>query len=596
MSEVGGSPANIEAEQLILAACLMFPATFPEALDSLEGLEPKHFSEGLHVQIYEAVVAARAQGVTPSVVSIGQALSDIQTTEGSFAIRPYLARLATSAPPPAMIRSYVEMLIELWRRREIVRAADAIREEALKADLGQRAESAMSVARERLAGLESSIAVTGRSVLGGAFLHELSRERKARDWLLKGVLTANTFSLVIGAPGCGKSFLMLDFAMTVALAAVRKADAMWFGRRVKPCGVVYIYAEGREDFELRIEAFLLAQRIEREEFPFYLVPTAVDLCSSTEGRDKLIADIKAANSACEKAFGVNFGICIVDTVNRALGGMDENSSQTMGTFVRNCGTIKEQCGVSLIGVHHTPAASEKARGHGALHGATDAEIIVTGPSEGKPNRWRVSRCKVGPTGAWHEFRLRQQILGKDADGDDETSCVVMPLGGEASLEGANAYDAALTAKTRSPHMTPDGRAILRENLFLAFKALCTAIAERGTVAPVGVRAPHGAAAVTFSDWIDEIVRLFPGDDKTSETFRKRCSKARERAAAMLMRRDIIGMDQNHVWRTSRLVLGVDKPSLNGENMSRDGDDASLDRTKASPKVTYAQHLDMEATF
>ncbi len=81
--------------------------------------------------------------------------------------------------------------------------------------------------------------------------------------------------------------------------------------------------------------------------------------------------------------------------------------------------------MAVIGVHHTPNGSERARGHSALHGATDAEIVVSpSPGEGEPNRWRIGRSKCGPAGEGESFRLRQHKLGVDEDGDDITSCVV----------------------------------------------------------------------------------------------------------------------------------------------------------------------------
>ena len=93
-------------------------------------------------------------------------------------------------------------------------------------------------------------------------------------------------------------------------------------------------------------------------------------------------------------------------MNRALGGQDENSSQTMGNFVKNCGQIKDACSIAVMGVHHTPEGGTRARGHGALHGATDTEIFVTPSFEGSPNKWKVTRYKAGATGSWnaHSFR------------------------------------------------------------------------------------------------------------------------------------------------------------------------------------------------
>jgi hypothetical protein len=323
-----------------------------------------------------------------------------------------------------------------------------------------------------------------------------------------------------------------------------------------------VSAEGQEDFVFRIRAWMENARVEQSRIPFFLIPTAIDLRSDQEGAKKLAAEINAVSKICQEQFGVAVGVTVLDTVNRALAGGNENASEVMGAFVGNCALIKDQTNSAVLGVHHSPESKEgagKARGHGSLHGATDAEIVVLPPhSRGEPNVWKVTRQKAGPTGARHEFKLRQHVLGTDEDGDEVNSCVVMSMGFEPSMEGAESRDVDLAAKTGQPHMTPDGRVILRDNLTLIMKALQAAIDTNGGAPPVTVRAPHGRKVVTMTNWLDEMVRIMPGDNKKDPKFRDKCRKARDAAAAKLSRREIIGMDDDYVWRTSRLVASVDR--------------------------------------
>lgn len=225
---------------------------------------------------------------------------------------------------------------------------------------------------------------------------------------------------------CGKSFLMLDYAMTAALCSVTDSPRMWFGRRIKPCGVVYVSAEGQEDFAWRIHAWTEQNRVTGVQLPFYLIPTVVDLCNGTDGVNALVKEIKAKSVECERLFGVPFGVVVIDTVSRAMAGGDENSPAHMGAFVKNCGYLREQADLAVIGVHHTPMAAARARGHSLLHGSTDAEIMVTRAQDGGPNTWRLTRSKCGPVGASHNFSVHQVRLGYDEDGDDITSCIVAP--------------------------------------------------------------------------------------------------------------------------------------------------------------------------
>ena len=406
------------------------------------------------------------------------------------------------------------------------------------------------------------------SKLGGAFVHEFAGKTKSRDHLIKGAMLARTFGLVIGSPGCGKSFLMLDFAMTAAIAAAKKeAGAEWFGRRVKPCGVVYVSAEGQDDFTFRIDAWLQHAGLEREKMPFYLIPTAIDLCSNDAGTKTLINEIQQVGKRCVEDFGVEFGIVIIDTVNRALGGQDENSSQTMGNFVKNCGQIKDACSIAVMGVHHTPEGGTRARGHGALHGATDTEIFATPSFEGSPNKWKVTRYKAGATGSWNEFRLRQHVLGFDEDGDKITSCIVERLGGESSMEEAAIRDAAEEARTGQRQMTPDGRVILKLPQLGAFNALCEALRDAGEFPPLGLPAPSGRRVVKEQAFLDAIVAKAPlregesrnvGEKDAYAKFRKRCSDVKSKAIQVFEHKNLIGFRDGWLWRTERRVYGSDE--------------------------------------
>ena len=587
------TPASIEAEQAFLGAAIL-----NQGVVDASGLQGKHFHEGLHQKIFEAILALRTAALPVNVVTLIQELADTELppeiTEAGFTIPAYLARLISSSMGEQAALGCAQVIVELWRRREVIQTAQAVIDESKKAEISApHAETAMAAAIRDFSDLQTTIG--GAQTGLGVFAHDF-KDRPSREWLIKGVIPTKTFSLWIGPPGCGKSFLLLDYAMTTALAAVGKLSPEWFDRRIRPCGIAYLYAEGREDFEIRVDAFFQAMNMERCEFPLFVIPTAVDLCSTDEGVARLMAELRRAAAYFQARFGVELGALVIDTVNRCLGGQDENLSSTMGSFLGKCGMIQQQLGIGILAVHHMPAGAEKARGHGALFGGSDAQIIVSGATPEAPNRWRVTRSKVGPKGAMHEFRLRQQVVGKDKEGEDETSLVVFPMGSAPSMEEAAAVDAAMTAQTRTAHTTPDGRAILRDNLFLAFKSLAEAITRKGGEPPVGTRAPHGARVVTTTEWLDEMVRLFPGEDREGQAFRKRCTKARERAEALLLRRKLIGLDNGHFWRTDRKVLGIDDVSTKEPETTPKDKTTSPASSGPSPEKPKESPLEKSATL
>lgn len=400
-----------------------------------------------------------------------------------------------------------------------------------------------------------------KSRFGGRFVHDLTGQRPIRDWLLKGVFLARTFFLIVGEPGCGKSFVALDFAMTRGLAAVDdRAPREWFGRKFKPGATVYIAAEGQEDFIIRIHAWYRAKGLAPDtRVPVFLIPTAVDLRSSDADAKKLIEEIVGIEAICRAEFNCGVDLVVVDTFNRALAGGDDAKPDHVGSLIRNCGVIREATGAATGAVHHTPRGGDRARGHSSVTADNDGEVFVTPARDGAPNEWRVTRNKAGPRGDRHEFRLRSIEVGIDDDMDPVTSCYVVAGAQESSIEGVEMRDAQLAAQTKKPTMTADGRSILGPNLTVAMRSLHELIEREGEFPAPDVRAPHGRKVVTQKKWLDEIVRSMPGDDKADARFRDKCRKARDAAAIQLRNRGIIGMDGDFVWRTSKLVAMVDRP-------------------------------------
>lgn len=431
-----------------------------------------------------------------------------------------------------------------------------------------------------------TLALLRQFKLRASFVHDVvGNKPPKRDWIAKNALLAKTMHLVIGEPGCGKSFLTLDMACTLALAAAKGEKSVeWFGRKCKPCGIVYLAGEGQDDFIIRIHAWLQEQGLPSDfRWPFLLVPVAVDLRSDAHQTADLIADIKTADEMMRAEFGVGVGVAFVDTVNKSLAGGDDVKSEVVGAFLRNCKKIQDECETAVVGVHHTPKAtgSLDPRGHGSLKGDNDGQWFVSPAQNGRPNQWLITRLKSGPTGARHEFRLRQREVGEDEDGEAITSCVVTALGADPSMQLAEMHDAASELKSRQASMTPDGRVILGPNLTIAMKALQAAIEEKDQTVPFEARAPHGRRGVTMQQWLDEMIRVMPGDDKSDGKFRDRCRKARDAASVTLSNRSIIGVGDKWVWRTERRVLHVDRDYSESAGSSSADAAANSDFAKAT---------------
>src|SRR5690606_25718324 len=89
-----------------------------------------------------------------------------------------------------------------------------------------------------------------------------------------------------------------------------------------------------------------------------------------------------------RAYGEQSGLPLaavaVDTVNRALGGGDENSSVDMGAFVAQAERLRVAFpGSAVLLVHHTGKDEGRgARGHSSLAAAVGGQLDVTAAKDG----------------------------------------------------------------------------------------------------------------------------------------------------------------------------------------------------------------------
>jgi archaellum biogenesis ATPase FlaH len=226
-------------------------------------------------------------------------------------------------------------------------------------------------------------------------------------WRIKGVVPERGIAAIYGPSGSGKSFLVVDMAINIA----KGAD--WFGYRAKSCPVVYVCLEGEAGLSVRLAAFRTKGNIPKDiEF----IDQPVNLLDNKDLRD-LVQAIKANQ--------MGDGIVIIDTLNRAAPGMDENSSVDMGYAINACKLIQQGVGGLVLLVHHAGKDATKGmRGHSSLHAALDAAIEVS--RSGDNREWSVAKAKDGEDGKGHPFMLEVVDLGEDEDGDPITSCVIRP--------------------------------------------------------------------------------------------------------------------------------------------------------------------------
>jgi hypothetical protein len=222
---------------------------------------------------------------------------------------------------------------------------------------------AMEVRQERKPKVGLAPAILGReSRFKPLSLKEIG-ELPPPAWLIDGLVPGDGLVVLYGEPRAGKSFLGLDWGLSVA------TGVPWLGHEVKQGEVVYIYAEGARALAQRANAWL--QEHGKPEAPlFRALPVAVSISDPRE----LSEFVKAVRSVCR-----NPRLIIIDTLARNFGEGNESLAQDMNAFVRGCDDLRARFpGATILVVHHPGKDQKKgARGSVALRGAVDAEFGLT---------------------------------------------------------------------------------------------------------------------------------------------------------------------------------------------------------------------------
>jgi hypothetical protein len=236
---------------------------------------------------------------------------------------------------------------------------------------------------------------------------ELSRLPPVR-WRVRGVLPVEGLAALYGPPGCGKSFLVLDL-----LGAI--ADGRdWFEYRTVAAPVVYLALEGEAGIAQRMKAYVARYWQAPDQMRFVTQPFAL----------LEAGDVAALSDAIRRAGGAG-GVVVIDTLNRASPGADENDSRDMGKILAGAKALQAELGGLVLLVHHSGKDATKGlRGHSSLLAALDAAIEVK--REGDLRTWTTSKAKDGADGAGHPFQLVVVDLDVDEFGERVTSCVIAP--------------------------------------------------------------------------------------------------------------------------------------------------------------------------
>lgn len=334
-------PHHEESEKALLGAVLIDSSIFPEMVKLVKA---EDFFMLRHGWIYEAFVALYERGEEIDVMTVSTELK--QRLKDRYLDHiggdSYLTELTNSVPRVGNWPTYAAVVVELSRERQALELLGNGAEAVLKGDGDKFAVSVkqlMALLEDRTAGVLRLLA----QLMPAEDLINLPPLR----WLIKGQILERGLTLMYGAPGAGKSFLALDYALQVS----------------QSLPVVYVASEGIHGYGQRIAAWKLHNHLSEAGLWFLPMPVPLLNPQAESELSSLVREHKAK-------------LVVIDTLADSVLPGDENSTHDMGLFLKACRRIIEQNDCGILLVHHTNKTGMD-RGSSTIRAASDVVIKVT---------------------------------------------------------------------------------------------------------------------------------------------------------------------------------------------------------------------------
>lgn len=190
------------------------------------------------------------------------------------------------------------------------------------------------------------------------------------EYLIDDFIPESSFAQLYGPSDLGKTFVVLDMALSVA------TGVEWMGRKVRQGPVVYFAAEGSTSMKFRIRAWAEQHGFGRDDIRenFRLIAEALPLARRNDVR-ALIREIK-------NVFPDRIpSLVVLDTQAQCTEGVDEDNAGEMSVIIGAANMIKFKTGAAVLLIHHTGVTVlDRARGSGSVYNALNTQIALEGKS------------------------------------------------------------------------------------------------------------------------------------------------------------------------------------------------------------------------
>ena len=422
-------PQSDVSERALIGAAL----SDERSLETCANVRPKYFFRHAHQLIWEAAQDLHAAHVPVDYISVSELLTERGTLEEVGGLDTLVA-YATELPPSGHAPAWADTICKRYYARFMLSASAKMAEVAYRGDY-EEMKSAYALQYLEQQEVLTALGITGEGA-AQRFAFMTDEEVEALpdpDWLIHEVLVENSVSVAFGDYGSGKSFLALDWALSIA------TGFPWMGRLVKRGLVAYIAGEGISGMKRRIRAWKKHHHWTSGATGLHLLGTAPQLLHP-EDVQALLVSLRTLPDAPM--------MVVIDTLARSMVGGDENTALDMGLAVAAAETIRAEFGCHVLVVHHKPAGASKTRGSTALPGAAQTVIRVSKDGnvmtlqcpkqkdykEFMPMKYRLHSVELDERDPENNSLVLVPISAFDGDGDDSGAPVKLTRAAENVLE------------------------------------------------------------------------------------------------------------------------------------------------------------------
>jgi replicative DNA helicase len=221
-------PRNIEAEQSLIGALLANNKAFEKVS---EFLKAEHFSDPIHVKVYDIISRIIQKGHTADVITLKNYFEQEGTLNEVGGIN-YLIKLSEASSPLTNVEYYGQFIYDKFLRRELIATGYDIASEAMTESLDVNTASQIEKAEKRLFNLamhgdgQKGFQDFGTTLNSTLQMIEKAYQKEGKvsglptgftDLDLKmGGLNESDLIILAGRPAMGKTALAINIAYAVA--------------------------------------------------------------------------------------------------------------------------------------------------------------------------------------------------------------------------------------------------------------------------------------------------------------------------------------------------------------------------------------------